>query len=240
MIRIILGDITDLTDVDVIVNSAKKTLLGGGGVDGAIHSKAGGELMNACRQLHGCETGEAKITKGYDLPVPYIIHTVGPIHHSEDWAKANNYDQAQLLKNSYLSSLSLAKEYNLKRIAFSAIATGAFGYPIKEATKIALDTVTEFLELNPEFEITFVLFSEGFYDEYIEQIQNYENIDYVSEKFEIKDVPILCMEEIAGNLNQYNGITSDDKSEINNKNDTSNENEENENIFIRILKKILM
>lgn len=170
MINIIKGDITELENVDVIVNSAKNSLLAGGGVDGAIHAKAGGELTKECRTLGGCETGEAKITKGYKLPAPYVIHTVGPIHYREDWAKAHNYDQAGMLSMCYVNSLELAKKYNLTKIAFPAISTGTFDYPIDEATEIALKTVLAFLDNNAEFEITFVLYEEHIYNEYITQL----------------------------------------------------------------------
>ncbi len=216
MIKIILGDITELTEVDVIVNSAKKSLLGGGGVDGAIHSKAGGELLKACRELHGCNVGEAKITKGYNLQVPYIIHTVGPVYYSEEWSKKHNYNQAELLKNAYINSLKLAKEYDLKRIAFSAISTGAFGYPIEEATTIALDTVIEFLKLNPTFDVTFVLFLEELYEEYIKQIKSYSGITFLTEKFNIDYDPIASLNE---SISRYNIMNNE---VINTESPTSN------------------
>lgn len=110
MIRILLNDITNISGLDAIVNLAKNSLLGGGGVDGAIHAKAGGELNRECRTLGGCKTGEAKITKGYKLLAPYVIHTVGPVHYDTEWAKAHNYDQAGILANCYKNSLSLAKK----------------------------------------------------------------------------------------------------------------------------------
>lgn len=173
MIRILLNDITSISDVDAIVNSAKNSLLAGGGVDGAIHAKAGGQLTKECRTLGGCKTGEAKITKGYNLLVPYVIHTVGPVHYDEEWSKAHNYDQAGLLSNCYKNSLELAKEYNLTKIAFPAISTGTFDYPIDKATKIALDTVVEFIKTNPDFEVSFVLYNEDIYYEYLKQIKKY-------------------------------------------------------------------
>lgn len=206
MIRIILGDITELTDVDVIVNSAKKTLMGGGGVDGAIHSKSGSELLKECKKLHGCNVGEAKMTKGYNLHVPYVIHAVGPIHYSEEWAKEHNYNQAELLRNAYMNSLILAKKYDLNKIAFSAIATGAFGYPIKEATTIALDTITEFLKSNPIFNVTFVLYSEELYEEYIEQIKSYDSIAFSAERLHIGYEFITSIEDIR---TRYNIITNE-------------------------------
>lgn len=199
MIRIILGDITEIDDVDVIVNSARKSLMGGSGVDGAIHSKAGNEeLSKACKELNGCNTGEAKITKGFKLKVPYIIHTVGPIYNEENLSKDDDYNQADLLKNSYLNSLNLAKEFNLKRIAFSAISTGVYGYPIDEATKIALDTIIEFLNYNQEFNITVVLYTEELYIEYINQIKNY-GLDYIKER---RNTNTVSLKDIKMKYNQ--------------------------------------
>lgn len=206
MIRIILGDITEINDVDVLVNSAKKSLMGGGGVDGAIHHKAGSDLLRACKELHGCEVGEAKITKGFNLSVPYIIHTVGPVYYDEFWAKKHNYDQVGMLKNAYSNSLKLAKEHNLKRIAFSAIATGAFMYPIDEATKIALDTVIEFIGENPEFEITFVLFTEDHYGEYVKQIKNY-NVEFSTTKYEID---YYSMDSMKDSVDHYRTMTNNE------------------------------
>lgn len=176
MIKVCLRDITTFDDVDVIVNASKKSLLGGGGVDGAIHYVAGFELDEACRKLGGCETGEAKLTKGYNLKVPYIIHTVGPIHYKEEWAKVHNYDQAGLLKKCYVNSLNLAKENGLKKIVFPAISTGAYDYPVPEATAIAINTCISFLKDNPEFEITFCLFEQHIYDEYVKQLKEFNII----------------------------------------------------------------
>ncbi|MBN1633097.1 MAG: O-acetyl-ADP-ribose deacetylase [Ignavibacteria bacterium] len=154
-ISIIKGDITKL-EVDAIVNAANKTLLGGGGVDGAIHRAAGRQLYEKCKTLNGCETGEAKITRGYNLPAKNVIHTAGPVWHG------GKYNEPSLLKNCYLNSLKLAKEHNLKTIAFPSISTGVYGYPIEEASKIAVDTVMSFLKENsiPE-EVTFVCFSDS-------------------------------------------------------------------------------
>jgi O-acetyl-ADP-ribose deacetylase (regulator of RNase III) len=134
------GDITDL-EVDSIVNAANKSLLGGGGVDGAIHRAAGPDLVKECRPLGGCETGESKITKGYRLPSRHVIHTVGPIYSSSDVDT-----KAQQLASCYKTSLQLAADNSLKHIAFPSISTGIYGYPIKDATHIALDEVRRFLD----------------------------------------------------------------------------------------------
>ena len=151
----IRGDITQM-DSDAIVNAANKTLLGGGGVDGAIHRAAGPELLEACRGLGRCETGEAKITKGYGLPARYVIHTVGPV-----W-RGGKYHEEELLAACYRNSLMLARKRHLKTIAFPSISTGAYRFPVKNAASIALGTVKRFLEENPgAFEkVTFVLFSD--------------------------------------------------------------------------------
>lgn len=147
------GDITQ-ENVDAIVNAANSSLLGGGGVDGAIHRAAGRELLEECREIGGCPTGEARLTKGYRLPARYIIHTVGPIYRSPAAS-------APLLWNAHWNSLTLARENSIKTIAFPAISTGVYGYPLTEASKIALKAVFDYL-LNPRqsFElIRFVLFT---------------------------------------------------------------------------------
>ena len=133
-IQVINADITKLA-VDAIVNAANSSLLGGGGVDGAIHRAAGPELVHQCRLLGGCKTGEAKITDGFKLPAKYIIHTVGPVYNGG----ANN--EAQLLANCYRNALKLADDNYVKSIAFAAISCGIYGYPIQEACSIALETV---------------------------------------------------------------------------------------------------
>tara|TARA_B100000029_G_scaffold459846_1_gene490333 strand:+ start:65 stop:583 length:519 start_codon:yes stop_codon:yes gene_type:complete len=132
------GDITTL-EVDGIVNAANQTLLGGGGVDGAIHRAAGRELLEECKGLGGCQTGMAKITKGYSLKAKYVIHTVGPV-----W-KGGGSGESSLLKQCYTSVLSLAYQHNLRSLAFPAISTGIYGYPKKEATILAVETVFDYL-----------------------------------------------------------------------------------------------
>src|SRR6266850_8416939 len=137
-IDIVHGDITKL-GVNAIVNAANTTLLGGGGVDGAIHRAAGPELLAECRTLGGCQPGEAKLTRGYRLPARFVIHTVGPV-----WTGGKR-GEPQILANCYRNSLQLAVENRIKTIAFPAISCGAYGYPIWEATRIAVETTREFL-----------------------------------------------------------------------------------------------
>ena len=159
-IDIVRGDITAL-DVDAIVNAANTTLLGGGGVDGAIHRAAGRKLLAECRTLGSCQPGEAKITRGYDLPARFVIHTVGPF-----WTGGKR-GEPQILANCYRNSLQLAVENGIKTIAFPAISCGAYGYPISEATQIAVETTREFLATNDEIDkVIFVLWSEDIYDAY--------------------------------------------------------------------------
>lgn len=138
-----LADITKLTDVEAIVNAANRTLLGGGGVDGAIHRVAGPELLAACRKLNGCATGDAKITKGYRLPCGHVIHTVGPI-----WGGGNDHEP-ELLASCYRKSLELAVENGIRTIAFPSISTGVYAFPVELAAKIAIETVMEFIEKHP-------------------------------------------------------------------------------------------
>ena len=148
-IQVVQGDITKL-DCDCIVNAANRSLLGGGGVDGAIHRAAGPELLAECRTLHGCRTGEAKITKGYRLRAKYIIHTVGPIY-------SGTAEDAAQLADCYRNSLNLAKEHDVHSIAFPAISTGVYGYPLEDATEIAVKTVAQWLEAHADYAMQVIL-----------------------------------------------------------------------------------
>lgn len=156
-IEIVQGDITRLK-VDAIVNAANTSLLGGGGVDGAIHRAAGPELLEECRKIGGCPTGEARITKGYRLPAKHVIHTVGPV-----WRGGKN-EEEELLQNCYTSSLQLAEKNGIKTIAFPSISTGAYGFPIEKAAPIALRTVRE--KMRSLEKVVFVCFSKTDYDIY--------------------------------------------------------------------------
>jgi len=151
-IEALQGDITKM-QVDAIVNAANESLLGGGGVDGAIHRAAGPELLVECRSIGGCPTGEARLTRGYRLPARYVIHTVGPVYRGRP-------GDAMLLTGCYRNSLSLAVSHGIRTIAFPAISCGVYGYPLQEACRIALDTTLTFLAGNPAVtQVLFVLFA---------------------------------------------------------------------------------
>jgi O-acetyl-ADP-ribose deacetylase (regulator of RNase III) len=157
-IEIVRGDITKL-DVDAIVNAANTSLLGGGGVDGAIHRAAGPELLAECRTLGSCRPGEAKITRGYRLPARFVIHTVGPV-----W-RGGEHHEPEILMNCYRSSLQLALENGIKTIAFPAISCGAYNYPIPDAAQVALKTTRDFLATEDRLhKVIFVLWGEDVYD----------------------------------------------------------------------------
>jgi len=159
-IALVDGDITR-QQVDAIVNAANTSLLGGGGVDGAIHRAAGPELLAECRMLNGCPTGKAKLTKGYRLPAKYVIHTVGPV-----W-RGGNANEDQLLTNCYTNSLTVAVEHDIATIAFPSISTGIYGFPIERASRIALKTVKSFLEQHASIQkVVFVCFGQHDYHIY--------------------------------------------------------------------------
>ena len=152
-LQIVRNDITKM-QVDAIVNAANETLLGGGGVDGAIHRAAGRELLEACRKFNGCETGEARITPGFKLPAKFVIHTPGPV-----W-RGGNHNEAELLKNCYINSLVLAKENNCKMVAFPCISTGVYHFPKEQAAQIALETVLSNISA-PIEKVIFCCFSDS-------------------------------------------------------------------------------
>jgi O-acetyl-ADP-ribose deacetylase (regulator of RNase III) len=159
-IEILQGDITKLA-VDAIVNAANSSLLGGGGVDGAIHAAAGRELLEECRTLGGCPAGEAKLTKGYKLPARFVIHTVGPVWHGGDAGEED------LLARCYRNSLKLAEHQGLHTIAFPSISTGAFGFPVEKASRIALAEIRKFLERNTTLQnVTILCFDRRTWDCY--------------------------------------------------------------------------
>jgi O-acetyl-ADP-ribose deacetylase (regulator of RNase III) len=166
-LELVEGDIT-AQDTDAIVNAANPSLLGGGGVDGAIHRAAGPELLTECRTLGGCRTGEAKITKGYRLQARHVIHTVGPVYHREGPTRS-----AELLASVYRRSLEVASENNLRSVAFPSISTGAYGYPMEEAAPIALQTAIDYLEAHTDIELVrFVLYGWQAYQVYERTLQS--------------------------------------------------------------------
>jgi O-acetyl-ADP-ribose deacetylase (regulator of RNase III) len=159
-VKLVRGDITELA-VDAIVNAANTTLLGGGGVDGAIHRAAGPELLAQCKTLGGCRPGEAKITRGYTLPARFVIHTVGPV-----WSGGHR-GEPEILANCYRNSLQVAVENGLRTIAFPAISCGAYRFPIADAAQVAVRTTTEFLHGNDSVDqVTFVVSSDNIYSAY--------------------------------------------------------------------------
>jgi O-acetyl-ADP-ribose deacetylase (regulator of RNase III) len=165
---ILEGDITKLA-VDAIVNAANSSLLGGGGVDGAIHRAAGRQLTEECRSLNGCSTGEAKITKGYNLPARYVIHTVGPI-----W-RGGNRGEDGLLADCYRNCFAVAQQHDIKTLAFPAISTGAFAFPIDRASRIALGEIRQFLATSPKLErVSVVCFEKRVYDSYRSMLEQIE------------------------------------------------------------------
>jgi O-acetyl-ADP-ribose deacetylase (regulator of RNase III) len=165
VIELICGNIVE-QNTDAIVNAANNRLAPGGGVAGAIHRASGPELWEECKKLGGCATGEAKITKGYNLKAKYVIHTVGPVYKGIP-------EDEQLLRSAYLNSLELAVKNGIKSISFPAISTGVFGYPLKEAAKISLTTVIEYIKQHSELEkVTFVLFREKEYKVYEDTLNN--------------------------------------------------------------------
>lgn len=157
LVKTVRGDITKIQDVQAIVNAANTSLLGGGGVDGAIHRAAGPELLEECRTLGGCKTGQAKITKGYNLPCDYVIHTVGPV-----W-NGGKKNEEELLASCYYNSMQVAMDHGIRTIAFPSISTGIYHFPVELAAKIAVHTVAGFLDANKgKFDLVeWVLFDEN-------------------------------------------------------------------------------
>ncbi|MCR4320465.1 MAG: O-acetyl-ADP-ribose deacetylase [Candidatus Brocadiaceae bacterium] len=165
ILELIEGDITE-QETDAIVNAANSSLLGGGGVDGAIHRAGGTKILEECRKLGGCPTGEARITTGGNLKAKYVIHTVGPVY------SGGKKREAELLANAYKNSLSLASQFKLKRVAFPSISTGAYGYPLDDAATVALKTAINYLKTHTDVELVrFVLFGQKAYQAYDRALQ---------------------------------------------------------------------
>lgn len=159
MLTVMLGDITKVK-ADAIVNAANTSLLGGGGVDGAIHRAAGPKLLEECRMLNGCRTGQAKITKGYRLPAKYVIHTPGPV-----W-NGGGKNEEQLLRNCYENCLKLAAEYGCKTVAFPSISTGIYRFPLEKASLIAVETIRDFLMQHSDMDVQMVCFDQRTFQYY--------------------------------------------------------------------------
>ncbi|MEG1669097.1 O-acetyl-ADP-ribose deacetylase [Chryseobacterium sp.] len=203
-LEIVLGDITQIS-VDCIVNAANSSLLGGGGVDGAIHKAAGGNLLNECMKLGGCKTGEAKITKGYNLPAKYVIHTVGPV-----WRGGDNGEK-ELLESCYKSSVELAFKNRLESIAFPLISSGAYGYPIDDAIKVAIDMLSEYCN---DIYITLVLFNGEVYQQANKYLlkKNEKVVEKHDEKPILSKEDYLLLENFIDNNNSlYNRFYNKDK-----------------------------
>lgn len=164
-IQTILGDITQVSGFTAIVNAANESLLGGGGVDGAIHRAAGPELLAECRLLHGCKTGDAKLTKGYNLPCTYVIHTVGPV-----W-RGGGHGEAELLASCYRSSLKLAQVHGIRSVAFPSISTGVYRYPVRAAADIAVKTVRDCCAEQAFDRVAWVLFDSHTYEAYAKAVE---------------------------------------------------------------------
>ena len=167
MLKTVKGDITKVSDVQAIVNAANETLLGGGGVDGAIHRAAGPQLLKECQTLHGCPTGEAKLTKGYNLLCDYVIHTVGPV-----WRGGSN-GEPEKLASCYFNSLKVARENGIRTVAFPSISTGVYRYPVEKAAKEAVRAVCQFLEQFPDTidMVEWVLFDDRTLEAYKSEVQ---------------------------------------------------------------------